>query len=438
MRNFFIEHLTKFFKSEEYKPLRIVYLVAIIVSVLVVIFTGFKVFTYDTYSYFGAKNLLLTGKFSDFRPPVYPFILLITKNLVITVVFQYLLFLIAIAFFYFTLKMFTHSNRLIFVIMLIYVCHPAFINYHNQIIPESLSISFVTIFTYFLVKYIKYRKSKDCILIHLMLLLLIFTKPVFLFMFPVIIGIFIYLLFKKIPFKSLMLYFISSLVVLSMFVGYLSLMKKEYGVAQISIVGDLNLYAMLRDYDLIDLESIQNPETKEFVSKKIKTTYENSTERKFIFALFESYSIYKNCGQKELHSIVQNSLHKNFKPFLFSEESNRSRMNNLKSYVGVTIDTFIPVIGWCVSITFFQLFILLFFYFFLIIFDAFKKRKIPILSIIFLTYISCNMLTILLTAPSDYGRLIIPSLPMLLIVVMQCSEWLVNIIKQTPEKFQLV
>jgi 4-amino-4-deoxy-L-arabinose transferase-like glycosyltransferase len=229
------------FSNPPYKQLSILYLVAIIVSIVVGIW-GPLAEGGDTGSYEETKAFLLQGHLCHARPPLYPLLLAITGNWQIMAVFQHLVFLVSVAYIYYTLKMLCSVPRLVFVTMLVYVCHPAFTYYHNEILPESLCISLGSIFCYYLVRYIKYGKNRDCWLFHGLILCLIFLKPVFLFVVPISAGLFIYLALKKEKRNVLSNYLAAFMLTGCVIGGYSLLMKKEWGVFSMSSISDINLY----------------------------------------------------------------------------------------------------------------------------------------------------------------------------------------------------
>jgi hypothetical protein len=412
------------------KQLLMIYVFALFVCASVFVF-GPEHISVDTVFFDRAKDLLLkNGELDHFRTPLYPIFLIITYKWQIAVIVQYLIFLISIGFLYTTLKMLNIRSFLIYAGMLIYLLYPAFTFYHNQLISESLTLSLCTISIYFLLKYIKYGKTKDCWSLHAIILTLIFIKPALLLYIGISAGILIFIIVtKKTRTHSIRHHIISLILVLSVIGGYSAVMGKKYGVYGISSVGDLNLYWMLRQNDLIDIPAIQNEELKKTIMEN--STIEIPSEDAWKQAVTEALHVLHNYGWKELHSIVNTSLKTNYKEFLFGKSISSMRQSALDFPLGYNM-------GWSnhygflhrhvYEFSFYHLFSLLGIHLLLLIFFSFKSRIFPILSITLSVYIFLNLFTLYLTAPNDYARLILPALPVSLIVLIQVFEWLFSLI----------
>jgi hypothetical protein len=323
--------------------------------------------------------------------------------------------------------MMTSRPRLILATMLIYVAHPAFIFYHNQIITESLSISLGVIYTYYLVKYIKTGQTKYVWLFHLLMLILIFIKPAFLILLAASAILFLYILLFRRHHYSWRSCFLSCALACLIIAGYMSALNKKYDVWGISSVTDINYYWMMRKCYLMDTIPFEN---EAHLAEFNTHTFDHPNS--------EAFFILNNYGWKEFHTVVQNSLKQNHKVFLTNRWLTYMRTENLKETVGIgSVGNAWKIATLLCGITFYQLFALLIFYSLLIAYSLFKSRKIPIISLIFLTCIVLNLLSILLAAPNDYGRLIVPTIPMLLLVIMQISEWIIDVIKKKANQFQL-
>ena len=427
----------KIIKSEEYKYLRIVYAVSFLFSIIMFLF-GLKEVG-DTASYYAAKDIILNGNFDHLRTPLYPIFLAITQHRFITIFVQWLIFFVSIAFLYKTLENIKISSRLIFFIMIIYVCHPVFIYYQNQRIPEALCISFSSIFAYYLVAFIKTEKISYLWIFHTIILCLILLKPGFLFLLiiPVMLLLYIFFAKKKFVLSSIMPF----LLVLLLIGAYGFAIKKTYGVYSLSSVSDVNLYWMLRKQDKINLNSIENGEVKSFVSEKINIKYENIWNY-----WVEANEIFNQYGWNELHNIVRGSLKENYKSILFDKKNLLAIKNNLYDPVGRSLDFFVfrnackeyDIANFFPYFNFYVLLFILLIYFGLITKQVYSLRAIPVISTLFLLYIVANFVSLILTAPNNYGRLIVPSISILLIVCGQCVEWFVLFIQKKEKQFKLL
>jgi hypothetical protein len=407
------------------RPLFLIYIIACCAYVLLFLF-GPRISFSDTGSYYYAKNLLLyEGKLDHIRTPLYPLFLGLTNTPTITILFQYLIFIFSIAFFYAILNILNINKRLIFVFMLVYIMHPVIIFQHSQLLTESLSLSLSVFFVYFLVKYIVEGRYKFCWALHILLLILIFLKPAYLFLFAISFGILLYIMvFNKKNFHLWKVHLLALVLSITFIVGYQSMIKKDYGVFGITAVSDVNLYWMLRKVNLIDTTSIQ--------ANKLKEDIIAHTEDANCGAMY----VLETYGWPELHRIVNLSLKKNIKSFLFGRDISRIRAENFANIVGgVSIGGNLWNILFLSSgITFYQLSVLLLLYFCLLLHFFLKTKIIPIISFAFFIYTFVNLLTILFLTPNDYGRIIIPSLIVILLIIMQMVSWLLHKIRYRDTK----
>jgi hypothetical protein len=400
------------------KNLVVIYLIAIVISLLMYCFCP-RFDYFDISSYLFAKDRLLQNfKFDAFRPPLYPLFLAITYNSTGTIIAQNIIFFVSIGFFYSLLKEILSSSHLIFLLMLIYV-QPTFIYYNYQLLTESLSISLCTIYLYFLVKYMVHEKAKDCWIFHGLMLILILIKPFFIFLLGISAGLFIYQVLFKRNIRRLRIYLLSMILSFSLIGIYVVELEKDHGVFGISCVSDINLYWIMKEYKLIDSESIETKELKSLVQGYSSDIY-----------FFEAMNIYYIYGWKELHSIVQASMKKNYKLFLADGDILKFRLTNFNEMVGGSpIGNLWKAISFFCSVNFFQLSIILCIYFLWIAYSIFKMRKIAIISITFFVYIAVCFITIFFVSYDDYGRISVPMLSVSLLVIGQLLECMIDFIK---------
>ena len=432
-----IVFLEKFIRLQEYKYLRIVYAIALIFSFILLIFVIKEV--PDSWSYYSAKDVIMSGHLDYLRMPLYPILLIITKHIYVTIAVQLLVFYVSIAYLYKTLIELKISTRLVFLIMIIYACHPVFMYYQVQLIPESLCISLSSIFSYYLIAFIKTKRISYCWIFHALILCLFLLKPGCIFLIAVPVMLVFYLFFAKR--KLVLSCFIPLLLVIVTISGYGFAMKQTYGAFTFSSVSDINLYWMLRKTNKIDLNSVKNEELKSFIADKIELEY----EAQFWLCFDEASTIIDKHGLKSLRDIVQGSLDSNYKSFLFDGHNLKIVKENLFGFTGRSIDYFgfnessskLDFTDFFPYINFYILFFILIFYTFLIVKQVYMFKNVPVISILFLLYIAANLIIIILSAPNNYGRLIVPSVSIILIVVAQCVEWFVLFI-QNNEKQQIL
>jgi hypothetical protein len=437
MRKKLVDFSVTIIQSEKYKYLRIIYLIAFIFSAI--LFLCISTVGGDTRSYCSAQDLLLNGSLDHLRTPLYPAFLALTNHKIITVIVQWLIFFVSIGFLYKTLEKIKISSRLIFVMMIVYVCHPVFIYYQNQRIPEALCISLSSLFAYYLVAFIKTEKKLYCWIFHAIILCLILLKPGCVFLLALPVTHLFYLLFAK---RKLILPYILPFLLTVLLIGsYGFAIKKTYNVFSLSSVSDTNLYWMLRERDKINLNLIENDSVKDFVSDKIDIKYDNAEEY-----YFEANTIIDKYGWKELQNVVQSSLNGNYLSILFDKQNIKRVKANLYTSIVRSIDFFsfrsscqkYDIADFYPYFNFYILTFVLLFYFGLIAKQIYRLGIVPVISILFLVGITANLGSLILTAPNNYGRLIVPSISILLIICAQCLEWFVLFVTKKEKQFKLV
>jgi hypothetical protein len=267
------------------------------------------------------------------------------------------------------------------------------------------------------------------------MIILIFTKPAFLFLTALSLSHLVYFLIyrkQQYPVKAHLLLIVLSLAMVG---GYASLMNKKHGVFGISTVSDINLYWMLRQNNLLDLPSIQNENLKNRIIEKSGNEYKHTYEY-----FFEAQDIIGDYSWNELHLVVQKSLEKNTLHFLFGEKITEQRLKALNENVGFVFSNHVGNDGLrfkpFYKFSCYHLLILLSLYALYIIFHL-RKSKPSIVLITFIIYVLLNLFTLYLTAPENYDRLIMPSLTVILIIIMQMTDQLISIVKRKPEAFEL-
>lgn len=425
--------LSYFCFSKMYKPLRIIYIVAFFFFVIVFIFGLEK--GGDTRSYYSAKEVILSGKLNHLRTPLYPLFLILTKNWNITILIQWFIFFISIHFLYKTLKIIKISPKIIFITLLLYVCHPVFTFYQNQVIPEGLIISLSSFLIYFMVKYVTSQKKSYNILFHITMLCMIFLKPGCIFLLALSPILIFYFHFKEN--KIILLNILPFILTLFIISGYCFALKKTYNVFGISSVSDINLFWMLKDQKKINIDLIEN--------ENVKTTI-NKADKEYSFAFPIAIKVINKNGWYELHRVVQKPLKGNYIAFLLNEHNLTKIESNLHDSVGKSFDYFhfkepykkYSLSNYFLSFNFYVLILILTFYSYLIIKQFLKFKKKSILSILLFIWVTANFSSIILTSPNNYGRLIVPSVVAILLICIQCTQWSVSIIKKRREQYTLM
>lgn len=222
----------------------------------------------DTESYILASNFLNPQIPDLIRTPVYPLIIRICTDLVgtenlclILPIIQYVVFLISAAVLQKICCKYIQNKRIIFWTTVIYMVLPVFVGITILILTESLALSCLIFFIWFLIKHYPSPPTvADNCLSSLFLIFLIFLRPIFLYLIGIVIVYFILILIKDkkkalISFSAELLF----LCVVIFCIGYYQhLMHRNYGIKSLTIVSAVNNYFLAKSASAIDVTLTDN------------------------------------------------------------------------------------------------------------------------------------------------------------------------------------
>jgi hypothetical protein len=411
--------INRFFDND--RQLKYIYLIAVAASIFSFFFCP-RLDFYDIHTYMRAKEMLLEqGVLDAFRTPVYPIFLAITGNTATAHIVQTLIFLLSIRYIYKTLKLLSSSRKLIVAFSLVYVIHPTLQFYNFQILAESLAISFTSIYLYFVISYLKTARAGYCWAFHFIMLLLVFLKPVFIFLSVISLGILAYnIIHKKQPFKSISVFIISLAVQASVIFCYMSAIHSRYGVYGLSNVTDINFFWIM------DMKGIIDKTT--FPDNRMDAVHNNIDRCGFMINEY---------GWPETHRIVWKNLRMNYREYLFGESINGERAyRSAWSFTNISGKNAWKVVANSLGLTFYQLFWFFGLYIFLIARYWIKTKKIPVISLILLGIPLINCFVIYINCIDDYSRFFVPSLTAMLYLFMQVLSWGLAAVSRKPFQWE--
>lgn len=231
-------------------------------------------FSADSYSYSSMyRGDLSQGKVDALRTPVYPyFIKLIKKiggedNLYPNVVkVQKIFFVFALIMLFISMKKITKSNTISSVVTLIVGICPYLIFYNTLILTESLAIFEMIFLIFETVMYIESNSKKakyvHGIIIAIIQLFMVMTRPAFLYVIPAYICFWVIRFFiHRNEWKNILVGLIALIITSAILLTYCKLMKKQYGIFGFSDVTFINDIVMIIDsnvYQEGDNEDIKN------------------------------------------------------------------------------------------------------------------------------------------------------------------------------------
>ena len=219
----------------------------IVTSIIVQIFMyktidKYRIFA-DTPSYVEQyTENILKGKVNAIRTPVYPYFIKIIKKIggsnhlyTNIVLIQKVLFIISIILFYFSLKKITKNKLIQILLALSYGICPVTIFWNTIILTEGITLIEITALLYLTVSYIKEHKMYQSVLIGVVNLLMVMTRPSNIYL-PVLYFMFwiIRLFVNKEERKQILGGLISTICCIIIILGYCLLIYKQYFSTYIS------------------------------------------------------------------------------------------------------------------------------------------------------------------------------------------------------------
>lgn len=415
------------------KDLKTIYFFAIVCAIISLFVYGVSDNCTDTGSYLTAWDNISSGHIDAFRTPIYPIYLGLVKSLfgksyygLAAVIGQYIVFFISINCFYTICSHFVKSSSIVFWITLFYSINPGFYSWSSCLLTESFALSGFVFLLYSLLSLYNGYNLKGCVITSLLIIFLLFLRPAFIYILPILSLTWITsLIIKKkkrqaiagltgIGFSSILLFL------------YISMINQEHGVFTISSVSIYNQIYISRQFGLINPnvinDSIFKSEIEESyrkIGKKFDTTIYGDS-----LLWVETSHYFDNYDLKEINEVLNKS-------FAFDPFNHILRIGNRTWYsagdplfctyaeLGI-INKIIGAIG-----RFFLIYIFLLFYIVVLV----KKSihgNIPWESITFCLFALGNLFVIVVGAPSTWSRLFLPSYPIILIFVGQICT-LINI-----------
>ena len=376
----------------------------------------------DTNSNFSAGSILASGKLDAVRTPLYPLILNFFKftlrnNFALKfgiIIFQYLIFCISIYCFYRVCEYFIKHKGIAFFVVMYYACHPAILVWHKIIMTESLALSGIIFWIYFIVKFLMTKETVYSLFINLFLFLLVMLRPGFIFLVPIGMFFWLFSILKRVK-KGWIGLGLNIFVILIITIYSLNF-KNQFGVFSISTVSDINQYMILRDAGLIDTNKIENLKIKNTLNEYIQ-------KKKTISEYYDEYIyLYTQFGYPLSHKFIQESVKGDFPKYMtynikrFINQTTDSKIGYWNSF---SYNKYYPLIKH-ICFSFILLYIFLIFYFIILI-----KNKLHTKPSIFIYSIAISSILIfIIGSPDAWGRLVVPTIPILLIMIGQSLNYL--------------
>ena len=222
----------------------------------------------DSWSYLSSWWNFHKGVIDPARPPVYSAIVGLLCDAVtlgytqiLMPCIQWTAYIASLQLAWIINSWFKASKTLNTIAILLMLLIPGFWVFNDILMAESLSLSGFVLFTWLTGRYILSRRKIHLVFSAVMLLTLVFTKPMFIFLIPIVAVVWGYASWRD---RSRMLISsISLLTVIGLLLGYASWMKQSHGVFALAIASTHNKYCCLRADGAILPDEITDPVARE-------------------------------------------------------------------------------------------------------------------------------------------------------------------------------
>ena len=424
----------------------ILYILIICIAVQTAMYTVWEEYgvTNDTPSYIDSYqgNSFFKGHVDENRTPIYPYFIKIVKkmggeeNLKENIVFiQKILFLMSICIFYYALKTITKNKILLTIATLIFGITPALVSWNTMLLTESLSIVETVLLVFFTLQYLKKESKISAIFIHVIILIMVLTRPAFIYLLP------IYFLFWIIRFftnqqerKSIITAFISMAIVVAVLIGYCFLVKMNYGHFGLTAVSNVN-----SEVTAITSGSYLHSKNEELKNRTYELVGEKPSEDKVWNAL---WILQKEYPGEELAAFAKDTLYRNkeYYKYLFNKVIVLSTMNigtvynnnspqyqnqNFKIYdIGLMGNMIFPI-------NFGMIYLLLLGTIVYLIYYWIKYKKIDWILAFCTVLILANLFTAVVGAPFETQRLFVVAI---IFVIVEITYIVANIVKNRKKE----
>lgn len=222
----------------------------------------------DGYSYFDAWETLKSGRPDSLRTPIYPVLIGVIKEifgkanaLVIIPVLHWILYIVSLRGIWDIGNWIGLNRPANIVVMLVLIMIPGFWCFNHISMAEILSLSEMVLLLWLSGLYIKQNRVYLIYLSGATLIVMIFTKPMFIFMIP-IMAAFWGVLWERGK-SHLIAGAVSVLTSIILISAYCYCMARVYSVNSLTIASSYNNYYCLRVDGLILPEEIKNEDLRE-------------------------------------------------------------------------------------------------------------------------------------------------------------------------------
>lgn len=227
-------------------------------------FNSNLVYVFDTVSYTYAAENILHGLIDNFRTPFYPFIMSLIKMInpleyfENVLIFQHIISYLSIIPFYLACKIIFKNKVLSVLCSIVYSTFPYLLYYNYCVYPESLFISFIVLFLFFMISYLEKPAKWNIIGSGVIIFMLVMIKPAGILFYGIVGFVLLFRFLMKNTYKKMIFSFVISIIGI---LGYCTLNYVQNDYWGLSIVTQDNNFLNVihsKAYRLVSDEKFAN------------------------------------------------------------------------------------------------------------------------------------------------------------------------------------
>jgi hypothetical protein len=426
--------LSKIDSDRRYQKLYLIALIEAVVLIgLSVIYGGG---TSDTDTYYAAWDTICSGKIDAFRTPLYPVFIGLAKAVfgdfagkIVVWIIQSAIFLCSIKWMKFLSEYFISNRKIAFLVTAFYAIFPGPLVMNAAILTESLALTGMVGLLYLTVKLYERQQPKYMAWITLLLVALIMLRPAFSYLPVIYAGLWIVAFFShQFPKRICLLGGLSVIVVISIVVGYTLQMKRTYGIMTLSGISLDNNYFAVRTAGVIDPEELSDTVTRKVVADVLDNPFIG--HRGYDYWV-DVYRLHQSLTLTQIDTLVSTAVDNHsaeIARFILFERLNDACSNDVINGGAITppVKMFTRLVNPNISTSYAILVI----FFFISLWPEIRHRLFSILKwLLVVHFISLNVVVIL-GAPSEWCRLLMPNYPTLLLIFGMTLQAAVTILQE--------
>lgn len=377
----------------------------------------------DTASYLNYSANILIGETEGRRTPLYPYFIKLVgllghQNLIDHVVSaQILLSFLSIVVFYKISRSVFKNQRVVFAASLLYGLMLPVINFDKVVITESLSVGFSLVFIYLMVCYLQKPTHVKAWIATLFVFIAIMLRPSFIYLLPLLIVFWCLRLIICKQERKFSLSGLAALVVVVLLLsGYSALNKRHAGFNGISLVGNNNEMAVIVSAGIY--HSGSDPE----ISAALQ--YNINLEKKYPDRHIPGINIMARFNPDRVHQFIVNCIKNQPGAYLQHIGGKLLALHNANIFTNYADHELSPLafriekIEYLVfNIPFMVLYVVIVVDLMMFIASWIKRRNAPWLRIFLWLIITGQLAVAMMAGYSEYQRLILAAIPVLMIVL---------------------